>query len=94
MRSRVQVTAQCGLLKFFRNTIVTFQESDLLTLAKKYEEETKQIKYDAYKLTWYMRGGLTWQDVMFHISHEDKEILGKIAKENIDLTAKAKMPLV
>ena len=41
-----------------------------------------------------MRGGLTWQDAMSHISHEDKEILGKIAKENIDLTAKAKMPLV
>ncbi len=90
----VQVPVECGLLVFFRNTIAPLEESDLLKLVDDYEQQSKQIKYDAYKLAWYMRGAFSYEDVMYKISQEDKEIIGKIAEENIKLTTDAKMPLI
>tara|TARA_B100001057_G_C22814318_1_gene936741 strand:- start:852 stop:977 length:126 start_codon:yes stop_codon:yes gene_type:complete len=41
-----------------------------------------------------MRGALSYDDVMYKISQEDKEIIGKIAQENIKLTTESRMPLV
>ena len=41
-----------------------------------------------------MRGAFSYDDVMYKISQEDKEILGKIAEENIKLTTDSKMPLI
>jgi hypothetical protein len=69
-------------------------ESEILELAKRYESESKQIKNDMYRIAWYMRGSLTYDDIFYKISAEDKEILNNIIKENIDLTTKTKMPLI
>lgn len=52
------------------------------------------MKYQIYKLAWYMRGSFSYDDVMFRISAEDKEIIGKIINENIENTSKAHMPLI
>tara|TARA_Y200000002_G_scaffold383096_1_gene403189 strand:+ start:3050 stop:3175 length:126 start_codon:yes stop_codon:yes gene_type:complete len=41
-----------------------------------------------------MRGALSYDDVMYKISADDKEIISKIAEENIKLTSDAKMPLI
>lgn len=41
-----------------------------------------------------MRGSLTYQDIMYHISHEDVEILNKIIKDNIETTEKTKLALL
>jgi hypothetical protein len=41
-----------------------------------------------------MRGSLTYDDIFYKISAEDKEIINGIIKENIDLTTKTKMPLI
>ncbi len=41
-----------------------------------------------------MRGAFSYDDVMYKISVEDKEIIGKIAEENIKLTSDSKMPLI
>jgi len=41
-----------------------------------------------------MRGSLTYQDIMYHISYEDVEILNKIIKDNIETTEKTKLALL
>lgn len=41
-----------------------------------------------------MRGGVTSEDLFFRYSFEDREILAKIVKENIEATRKSGMPLV
>ena len=38
------------------------------------EQNTKQMKYTAYKLAWYMRGAFSYEDVMYKITADDKEI--------------------
>lgn len=41
-----------------------------------------------------MRGAFSHHDLMHIISHEDREILNRIVKEQIELVEKTKMPLL
>jgi len=41
-----------------------------------------------------MRGSMSYNDLMYKISHEDIEILNRIIKDNIDATEKSKLPLL
>jgi len=66
----------------------------VIDLIKDYELDSKQIKYNSYKLAWFMRGSLSYTDVMYYISAEDKEILSKIIEENIETTSKTRIAFV
>ena len=83
-----------GFCKFFRRQILTLSDSEILALAKDYENLTKQIKYNTYKLAWYMRGSFSYEDMMCNISVEDKEIINTIINENLDTTAKTQLPFI
>lgn len=41
-----------------------------------------------------MRGGVTMQELLHYYSHEDREAMYTIIKENIELTKVAQMPLI
>lgn len=58
------------------------------------ENEAKSIKDEIFRLSWYMRGGVSSTDLFYLYSFEDREILSKIIKDNIDATVKSKMPLI
>lgn len=55
------------------------------------ENEKKNIKADLYKICWYMRGSITFDDA-FYLTSEDKEIISKIIKENLETTKKSGLP--
>ena len=55
------------------------------------ENEKKNIKSDLYKICWYMRGSITFDDA-FYLTSEDKEIISKIIKENLETTKKSGLP--
>jgi len=58
------------------------------------ENETKNIKDEIFRISWYMRGGVNSQD-LFHIySYEDRLIMNKIIEENIEATKKSGMNLI
>ena len=56
--------------------------------------EIKQLKDNLYRIGWYMRGSFTYENLMYHTTVEDREILNKIIKDNIETTEKTKMPLL
>lgn len=41
-----------------------------------------------------MRGSLSYYDLMHTLNQEDREVLNKIIKENIELTKESKMPFL
>lgn len=41
-----------------------------------------------------MRGSISYNELMYNISHEDIEIFNRIIKDNIEASEKAKMPLL
>ena len=58
------------------------------------EYETKQLIDVVYRIGWYMRGSFTYDDLMFKISTEDRKILNKIIKDNLETVNKTKLPLL
>ena len=55
------------------------------------EQEAVQIRDEALKMCWYMRGGLTYNEAM-HLSHSERETVGRLVKENLETTKKTGMP--
>lgn len=47
-----------------------------------------------YRLGWYMRGSFTYEDLLFRISKEDREIINRIVKDNIDVVKDTNLPLL
>jgi len=41
-----------------------------------------------------MRGSFSYNDLMYTITNDDREILNRIIKENIDVVKDTKMPLL
>jgi len=42
-------------------------------------------------MCWYMRGGITYNEAM-ELGNTERELIGKIIKDNLDTTRKSKMP--
>ena len=53
-------------------------------------KEARALKKDVMKLCWYMRG-LSYSEGMT-LSYEDREIVGEIIKENLEVTKKTNLP--
>lgn len=55
------------------------------------EKETKEIRQEAMKNSWLMRGGLSY-DQALSLSANERVIVAEIAKENFEITKKTKLP--
>lgn len=55
------------------------------------ENETKNFRLDLFKMAWYMRGSMTL-DEAFLTAPEDREIMSKMIKENLETTKKSGLP--
>lgn len=64
---------------------------EILAIVKEYEGEQKELKNECFKLTWFMRGGIS-ADEVFTMSFEERSIISEIIKENLDTTKKTGQP--
>ena len=55
------------------------------------ESQQKEIKLDLLKICWYMRGGVTYDEANT-MSPQEREIIGKLVKENMETTKKTGQP--
>jgi hypothetical protein len=58
---------------------------------KKLEDESKALKKELYKLAWFMRGSLTFEQA-YMLDIADREIIGEIVKENLETTKESQLP--
>ena len=58
---------------------------------KRLDQEAHEIRQESMRLTWYMRGGITYDQVM-QLSNEERQMITKIAKDNIETTKKTRLP--
>ena len=71
--------------------MLTQNNSEIVKYLKDLDNETKNMKLELFKLCWFMRGGLTWQEAL-HLAPEEREIIGRLVKENLDTTKKTGQP--
>jgi hypothetical protein len=55
------------------------------------DQEANNIRSDSLRLAWYMRGGITYEQVM-QLSVAERKMISDLAKENIDTTKKTNLP--
>lgn len=55
------------------------------------EKECNSIREEALRFSWYMRGGLTYQDAMA-LSPAERKIVNDIIKDNMETTKKSGLP--
>jgi hypothetical protein len=55
------------------------------------DQEAKDIRQESLKLSWYMRGGITYEQVM-QLGYQERTLIGELAKENIETTKKTNLP--
>ena len=79
------------MVKFFRQRLLTLDNEEIVAVINGYEKEVRAIKDDALRMSWYMRGGATYDDIMM-MCQTEKDIINKIIKDNIETTEKSKLP--
>lgn len=55
------------------------------------ENECTEIKKNALSLSWYMRGGISYEDVL-NMSQEERRSINEIIESNIKVTKDSKLP--
>jgi hypothetical protein len=55
------------------------------------EAQSKALKEEALRLCWYMRGGLSYEESMM-LSLDERKLIGKIVKDNLETSKKSGMP--
>jgi hypothetical protein len=55
------------------------------------EKETREIRQEAIKVSWYMRGGLTYEQAL-HLSLTERTTISDLIKENLETTKKTGLP--
>lgn len=55
------------------------------------EKECNLIKETALRFSWYMRGGISYTDVL-NMSAQEREALSKLIDDNLETTKKTQLP--
>ena len=64
---------------------------DVQTIVNKMEAEAKAIRSELFRMTWYMRGGLSITEA-YMLDFHDREIISSIITENLETTKESKLP--
>lgn len=70
---------------------MTLDNDAIAGLIEGYDKQTRALKEDALRLSWYMRGGLSYDDAMM-LSNDEKRAINEIVKENLETTKKSNLP--
>jgi hypothetical protein len=55
------------------------------------EKDSKALKKEIYKMSWYMRGAVSL-DEAYMLDFQDRQIIGEIIKENLEVTKESNLP--
>ena len=55
------------------------------------DKEVSNIRQEALRLSWYMRGGLTYDQAM-SLSLEERNLINDLIKEHLETTKKSGLP--
>ena len=72
---------------------MALDNDSIIKLLQDFDNESKALQKDLLEKTWYMRGGISYNEAMTLSPGERKQI-HEIIKQNIKNTEKTKLPLV
>jgi hypothetical protein len=70
---------------------LTLTDEEIGALIEQYEKESRAIKEETIRITWWMRGGINYEQAMA-LSLEEREVINNFIKENMEATKKSGLP--
>lgn len=70
---------------------MTLDPEHIVKMIDQFEEDADSIRQEAIKMTWYMRGGLSYNDAL-NLSVAERKMIGGLIKENLETTKKSGLP--
>lgn len=70
---------------------MTATPAEIESTIDQYDKEVKSIKENGLRMCWYMRGGLTYEQAML-LSHEERQSISALIKDNLETTKKTNLP--
>jgi hypothetical protein len=58
---------------------------------EKMDRDSKALKKELFKMSWFMRGGLSFTEA-YMLDYHDREIISKIIEENLEVSKESQMP--
>jgi len=70
---------------------LTLDSDQIADLIDKMEKETISIKEEAMRISWNMRGGISYSDALM-LSFQERSSISKLVKDNLETTKKTGLP--
>lgn len=64
---------------------------EIINLIETYEKEVEAIKKNALTMSWYMRGGASYIDIL-NMSDMERKAINQIIENNLEVTKESKLP--
>ena len=91
VRTQLRAKHNLGHVKFFRTRLLVSTSEQISNLVDQMDKETVDIRREALQLSWYMRGGITY-DQALQLSVSERTLISELIKENLETTKKSGLP--
>ena len=91
MQARIHSAVYTRSSKFFRQRLLTLDPNEINDLVDRMEKDCQNIRQEALKVSWFMRGGLTYDQAMA-LSIQERELINELIKDNLETTKKTNLP--
>jgi len=67
------------------------ERQDIDKTIKQYDDDTKAIKEELLKISWYMRGGMSYSESHM-LTYDERQLIGELIEENLQTTKDSGLP--
>ena len=71
--------------------LLTLDHTGVTELIESMEKEIYEVKKNAFQFSWYMRGGVSYTDVL-NMSIDERKMINEIVSSNLEITKNSKLP--
>lgn len=71
--------------------LLLLDSEEIQKLLDQMENDCNAIKANSLKMAWYMRGGVSYEDIL-NMSIHEREAINDIIEENLETTKNSKLP--
>lgn len=75
----------------FRSSLLNKNEEEIKEYLTRFEQAIGDIKKDILKSVWFMRGGVTYSEIL-RMTVKERKLIGKLVEENIKTTKESGLP--
>ena len=91
MSKSIRTDHYLGHVQFFRSRLLISNSDQIAKLIDDMEKESNSIRQEALQMSWYMRGGLAY-DQALQLSVTERKLISELIKSNLDTTKKSGLP--